>query len=628
MRTFIASTLVILGVVTALPVGSANAAAMPRYSSVVDQTAAKFVVSYRNMDKTEYITCTLPAPITCGSPTAQQENLTGGMTGAYRNEGGTLLVTAKDGALTAYENNKGAWEKLATWEQTGTVTRVLVAADGKHFAVFTTDGAVTSYEISKDVPVASTRIDKTGSSLTLSSTGKYLAWYEPASLGSGKGQRCYAFVDLVSGAITKSCEAVGLWDLVTEDNRTFAFSPDDKNVVFRSDRDGYQTPYRINLEKGLPKTFKPERLIPKAYQVADMVFVDNDRLAVVANRTAPTTWSLWALNIKTGSIASIAERASYGVSLKKFGTYVSFAQTGAGGVSAALWNTKSNSVTDISTLASGITVASGGTVPAPKTKVMNPQGGGYAVWEPSKVTKTTPIVIWMHGGPYRQISTAGYHPFASYGAFDWMLEEVRQSGAIIAKVDYPGSYGYGRAYADGLAGNVGKTDVAAVANVMKAMSTKYGTTAPIYLIGNSYGGYLADKVLVEKPSSIKGIFSISGVSGWEELVAGNPETIFSAQFKNAPFGEVHPLFQQAEVLLKLNKIGSQKIILAHGDSDTSVSVSQTKTLDQALQIEKKNVTTVIYPGENHVFNKSKDIQDLCKRAIGLVGGNSSGRCQL
>ena len=199
---------------------------------------------------------------------------------------------------------------------------------------------------------------------------------------------------------------------------------------------------------------------------------------------------------------------------------------------------------------------------------------------------------------------------------------------MIAKLDYPGSYGYGRAYAESLAGNVGLKDVASVNGLITTLKAKYGQNAPVYLVGNSYGGYLADKVLVENPSKVAGIYSISGVSGWEELIAGNPNTIFSAQFRNAPFGQQDPLFRQAEVLLKTKNIGSQKVLLAHGDSDTSVGVGQTNTLSELLKIEGKNVSTKIYAGENHVFTEPKNIQDLCKQAIGLVGGNASGRCQI
>lgn len=617
---------------SSIPPAQAASGNLPRYSSISEASANAFAVSYKNLNKVEYVKCSLPAPITCGSPSATTQDLWGGVGGrAYRNEMGTLQVVVTDKGLgslifTAYTTTKGAWVEAGTWSLVGGVSRVLVANDGLHFAALALDGSVYSYELdSQKVTLA--QVTPAGSSVTLSSTGKYLAWYKAATLSGATGQRCYVLADLTTGKTLQDCDSVKYWDLVTEDNRIFAFSPDDKTFIFRSDRDGYQKPYKVDLTKGFPKSLKPEVLFSKPYQMADMVFVANNQLAIVANRTAPTNWGLWNLNISKGSIASISDGLSYGVPIRRFGGYISFAKTTSRGVVMNLYNVKSETVTSVDTLANS-SIATGDSIAAPVKTVAYAKGGGYALFEPSKVSKTTPIIIWMHGGPYRQMSTAGYHPFSSYGSFDWILDQVRQSGAIVAKLDYPGSYGYGRSFSDSLTGNVGVTDVSAVKTLVATLKTKYGTTAPIYLMGNSYGGYLADKSLVEMPSSFKGIYSISGVSGWEELLSENPNSIFSAQFKNATAGEQDPLFGKAEILLKTDKIGSQRILLAHGDSDNSVAVSQTKTLDQILQIAKKNVQTTIYPGEDHVFARPANFGDICRKAIDLVGGNSSGRCQL
>ncbi len=613
-----------------VPLNAASAAGLPRYSSIPDASASSFTVSFRNLEKTEYVTCTLPAPVSCGNPSATAGD-NGGAIGGIRNEAGNLQVVATPDArggatLVSHAFLRGSWQKVREWAVPALVSRVMVANNGTRFLTFSADGSVILYDTASSTPVGRSTIGPTGSALTLSSTGRYLAWYKPATL-NGTGQRCYFVADTTTGTTAQTCDTVAYWDLVSEDNRVFSFAPDDSALLFRSDRDGYQSLYRIALGKGLPATLTPERLILRPYQVADMAYIDANRVAVVANRANATSWGLWSFDPAKQTMSLIADSASYGVPLKRFANYVSFARTGPNGVTATLYNVNSGSVTGADQLAQ-TTVPAGTAVTAPATQATLADGSRYALWTPSSVKKTTPIVIWLHGGPYRQISTAGYHPFSSYGSFDWMLEQVRLSGAIVAKLDYPGSYGYGRAYAESLTGNVGAKDVAAVRGLISALRSKYGSSAPIYLVGNSYGGYLANKALVEMPSSVAGIYAISGVSGWEELVAANPNTIFSAQFKNAVAGLQDPLFAKAEVLLKADKIGSQKILLAHGDRDTSVSMSQTTTWEQVLKVAKKNVQATIYAGEDHVFTKPANIADLCKKAIGLVGGNANGRCQL
>jgi|GEM_PF-1626901 len=610
---------------------AASSAGLPRYSSVTEANAGNLVFSFRNLGKTEYVNCTLPAPIECGKPADTQKPIWGSLSGtAYRNEAGTLQVTSAQDAsgslqLVAYAMKKGEWTKVREWKAVGGATRVMVAGDGKGFAVFMANGTVVRYGIEADAPLSTATYAASGSAMTLSSTGRYLAFYRPGT--ASRAERSYFVADLTTGKEVSWSEPVVYWDLVSEDNRVFSFSPDDASLVLRSDKDGWQKPYLVNLKAGLPTVLAPTLLFARPYAVADLVFIDNDRLAVVANRDSATAWGLYALNVRTLDIVKVSDGASYGVSLKRFGDYVSFAKTTPGGVSGALYNVRTGTVTLAESLAK-TTIPAGAVIPAPNAIKTTSASGGYAVWEPTTKTKATPIVIWLHGGPYRQISTAGYHPFNSYGNLDWMLEQTRLSGAIVAKVDYPGSYGYGRTYAESLTGKVGLSDVDAVRQAIASLRATYGANAPVYVVGNSYGGYLAQKSLVELGSQVAGIYSISGVTDWESLIASNPAGIFGVQFRGAPSALNNPLYLQAKLILKIGSIGAQKIYLAHGDADTSVPSSQTTLLDQLLRIEKKNVTTTFYPGENHVFSKPANIADLCKKAIELVGGKGTGRCAI
>lgn len=619
------------GLAGLVPASAAEAAGLPRYSSVVDASSAAFTVSFRNLGKTEYVTCELPAPVDCDKPSKKQDNIWGSLGGTqYRNEAGTLQVVSKANgsgsvALTAYAPSGQTWKKVREWTVVGGTTRVLVANDGKHFVAFMANGTVVRYNTGSASPLSTATYSASGSAMALSSTGKYLAFYRP---GTASNQvRTYNVADLTTGTQVSWSEPVVYWDLVSEDNRVFAFSPDDTKLVLRSDKDGWQKPYLVNLAAGLPSTLTPTLLFTRGYSVPDFVFIDNSRLAMVANRDGATDWDLFSLDMKTLETVKLSDGASYGVALKRFGSYVSFAKNTSGGVSGALYNVSSGAVTVVESLAK-TKIPAGETIPSPKV-VKNTSGtGGYSVWEPASKTGSTPIVIWLHGGPYRQIATNGYHPFASYGNLDWMLEQVRQSGAVVAKLDYPGSYGYGRTYAESLTGQVGLADVAAVRSAITSLRSAYGSKAPVYLIGNSYGGYLAQKSLVDLGSQVNGIYSISGVTDWESLIAPNPTGIFGVQFRGAPTAANNNLYMQAKLILRVASIGSQKVYLAHGDADTSVPMSQTTLFDQLLQIEKKNVKTTIYKGEDHVFAKPANIADLCKKAIELVGGSASGRCKI
>lgn len=624
-----ALTLAVSGIAT-LPV-SALAAGLPRYSSVVDASDSQFTVSVRKLGETRYVTCELPAPVECGDAEEKQEPIWGSLQGTpYRNEAGTLQVTARQNGsgsviFTAYEPDGTDWKKVREWSAVGGATRVMVFGNGQGFAAFMANGTVVRYGVGSAEPLSRSTYSASGSAMTISATGRYLAFYKPATASTKV--RSYHVADLTTGKEVSWSEPVSYWDLVSEDNRVFSFATDDSKLVLRSDRDGWQRPYLVNLSAGLPATLSPTLVFSRGYAVPDFVFIDANRIAMVANREGATDWDLFTLNVSTLGIAKVADSVSYGAPLRRFGSYVSFAKATPGGVSATLYNVKSGSVTGIESLAD-VGLTPGDSLPAAKAVKNVPGAGGYSVWEPSTRPAGTPIVLWLHGGPYRQISSAGYHPFSSYGNLDWVVEQVRLSGAVVAKLDYPGSYGYGRSYAESLTGKVGVSDVAAVKSAMASLRATYGASAPVYLIGNSYGGYLAQKSLVELGSSVSGIYSISGVTDWESLIAPNPNGIFGVQFGGAPSDANRSLYQQAKLILKVGSVGSQKVYLAHGDADTSVPHSQTTLLDQLLKIEGKNVKTTIYRGEDHVFMKPQSIADLCKQAIALIGKSASGRCAL
>ncbi len=48
------------------------------------------------------------------------------------------------------------------------------------------------------------------------------------------------------------------------------------------------------------------------------------------------------------------------------------------------------------------------------------------------LNKPYTLLIWLHGGPYRQTSY-GYHPFHSYGIYDSILELLRKDNTNIPK---------------------------------------------------------------------------------------------------------------------------------------------------------------------------------------------------
>ena len=248
--------------------------------------------------------------------------------------------------------------------------------------------------------------------------------------------------------------------------------------------------------------------------------------------------------------------------------------------------------------------------------------------EPSHMdTKQTyPLVIWLHGGPQRQTSY-GWHPYHSYGTYDAILELLRKNNALILKLDYRGSFGFGKEYIESIRGSVGDGDVTDVMNALAYMKKQYniGNT---YLVGNSYGGYLSLRTIVEHPGSFSGAFSINGVTDWESLLARLKTSIFNIDFGGAPSADTMSAYKQASIIDRTSNLGNQKIAIVAGEADRTIPVSQSRMLYEDLLSKKKNVELVVYPGEDHVYKKKETISNLCEKIFSFMQITKDPSCDM
>jgi dipeptidyl aminopeptidase/acylaminoacyl peptidase len=246
---------------------------------------------------------------------------------------------------------------------------------------------------------------------------------------------------------------------------------------------------------------------------------------------------------------------------------------------------------------------------------------------PAKIDpkKKYPLVIWLHGGPLRQASY-GYHPYHSYGIYDGILELLRKNNVMVLKLDYRGSYGFDRAYAEGIKGNIGKGDVVDVMEALSYMRTNY-KTSEVYLVGNSYGGYMSLRAIVEHPDSFTGAFSINGVTDWESLIVKMKTSIFNTQFDGLPNESNRSMYDQASIASRIRNLGNQKVKIVAGEADRTIPFWQATELYDKLKTAGKNVSILSYPGEDHVYKKKKTVTNLCNELFKFVGVRPDSGCK-
>lgn len=462
--------------------------------------------------------------------------------------------------------------------------------------------------------------DKKAGYITFSPVGNLLAYYRGGT--DEAPTRTYTLRDLTTKIeYTIGTSSTSYWDLVEDQEKVFDFSPDATKLAYIDDKDGVMSIYSAPTAIPTSTSIVSTKLATLAYQVDDFIFSDNDTLYYVGNtKENPYLWSLYRYVLKTGVNTLIAKNVSYVDPLRKIGNTIVFNQLQAKGYGPALYNLSIKKVQQF-------------TIPniSTKSKITNEEvivtdtiHGVLMTPTKNDTSKTYPLVIWLHGGPYRQTSLE-FHPYHSYGLYDSMLELLRKNNVIVLKLDYPGSFGYGRNYAESVKGSVGKADVDNVMTAITYAKNRYHIS-DTYLMGNSYGGYLSLKALVDHPDAFTGVMSINGVTDWESLLVKMKTSIFNTEFNGLPDLSNRSLYDTASIKNGIANIGSQKIAIIAGEADRTIPFWQATDLYAALKTANKDVTLVSYKGEDHVYKNKKTLSDLCKQMFTFIGKKVDKEC--
>ena len=453
----------------------------------------------------------------------------------------------------------------------------------------------------------------------LSKSGKWLAYFIKAK--DNNNTRTYVIKNIKENKNYTTEDTISYWDLIDEEQNIFEFSPDEKNLVYIDDKQNTTSLYMVSLPSLKNTTFESNKLQTKAYNIATFMFYDSQNIYYVGNtKENPYIWSLYNFNLKTNKDTLIETNVSYVDKITKIGTFLIFNTLQEKGYGPEIYNTKTQKISYFKVPNINIKKNS-------KNEEFVKVGNSNAVvmtplsYDPKK---TYPLLIWLHGGPFRQTSL-GYHPYHSYGIYDSILRLLQKNNVIILKLDYRGSFGIGRNYSEQITGSVGKGDIEDVMETISYAKKQYNIS-DVYLAGNSYGGYMSLKAIVDHPEAFKGVFSINGVTDWESLLLKMETSIFNTQFNGLPNNENRNLYDQASIINKINNLGNQKIKIIQGGSDKTIPPWQSTLLYDKLKNANKNVELTTYKGEDHVFKEKKNISDVCVKLFELMGISVDKEC--
>jgi dipeptidyl aminopeptidase/acylaminoacyl peptidase len=216
-------------------------------------------------------------------------------------------------------------------------------------------------------------------------------------------------------------------------------------------------------------------------------------------------------------------------------------------------------------------------------------------------SKKYPLLCVIHGGPTGidrpQAVDARYYPTDLWTA----------RGALILKVNYRGSAGYGQRFRQLNVRNLGVGDAWDVLSGIDALVAK-GIVDPTRLgcMGWSQGGYIS-AFLTTSTTRFKAISVGAGISNWATYYYNTDITPFTIQYLEADPAADPEVYRKTSPMSYVMGAKTPTLI-QHGEFDRRVPIANGYELRQGLQDRAVPVEMIVYKGFGHGITKPKSMR--------------------
>lgn len=214
--------------------------------------------------------------------------------------------------------------------------------------------------------------------------------------------------------------------------------------------------------------------------------------------------------------------------------------------------------------------------------------------------KNLPFIILPHGGPYARDAKQ----------FDWLAQMFASQGYAVLQMNFRGSDGYGRAFA-----NAGRDDwVVMQTDVEDGMrwlvDRGYADPDKSCIAGWSYGGYAALMGAANHPDLYRCAIAIAALSDIPEAMSDARKYIRGAARAERTFGALR---KDGELMRANNPVDRAKditipVFMAHGTLDTSVEFDQFKAMKRQLERAGVAGTYMRFKNEDHYMSNQANRQ--------------------
>jgi dipeptidyl aminopeptidase/acylaminoacyl peptidase len=209
-----------------------------------------------------------------------------------------------------------------------------------------------------------------------------------------------------------------------------------------------------------------------------------------------------------------------------------------------------------------------------------------------------PLLVVIHGGPTGvdtpALSADRYYP----------IERFTSKGALVLKVNYRGSAGYGEKFRSLNVRNLGVGDYEDVISGVDSLIAKGMVDKDrVGSMGWSQGGYISAFITCYS-DRFKAVSVGAGISDWMTYYVNTDIHPFTRQYlKGTPWDDPE-IYRKTSPITYVNRAKTPTLI-QHGDQDKRVPPPNAFELYQALKDRKVPVKLVLYKGFGHPINKPK-----------------------
>ncbi len=223
-------------------------------------------------------------------------------------------------------------------------------------------------------------------------------------------------------------------------------------------------------------------------------------------------------------------------------------------------------------------------------------------------SRTYPLLLVIHGGPTGvdrpTLPDTRYYPVDA-----WVGR-----GALLLKVNYRGSAGYGERFRQLNVRNLGVGDAWDVLSGVDALVAKgWVDPARIGCMGWSQGGYIS-AFLTTTSDRFAAISVGAGISNWATYYYNTDITPFTIQYLGDDPADDPAIYAKTSPMTTITQAKTPTLI-QHGENDRRVPIANAYELRQGLEDRGVPVRMVVYTGFGHGITKPKAMRAVMRHNL-------------